>query len=231
MAEDFYSEGGYLANHPNWHTEDAGWKAGNIYRMITRNSLKPQSVAEVGCGAGEILKQLQQQMTPGVSFSGFEISPQAFEMSKSRENEKLHFYLKGLDEIKEVYDLVLLIDVFEHVDDFYGFLRNLKGKGKSVIFHIPLDLSVQSVYRAYPLLRKRANSGHIHYFTKDTALASLKDTGFVVKDHFYTGSYIDLPSRSVKSSLMKLPRKLLFAMNQDFAVRVLGGYSLMVLAE
>ena len=71
MAEDFYSEGGYLANHPNWHTEDAGWKAGNIYRMITRNSLQPQSVAEVGCGAGEILKQLQQQMTPAVSFSGF----------------------------------------------------------------------------------------------------------------------------------------------------------------
>lgn len=231
MADGFYSEGGYLEKHPNWHIEDAGWKASNIYKIITKNNLVPSRVAEIGCGAGEILRQLQQKMTDSTTFTGYEISPQAYELSRSRENDKLKFYLKNLTDINEVFDLVLLIDVFEHVEDFYGFLRAMHGKGKYNVFHIPLDLSVQSVLRGEPLMRKRRNSGHIHYYTKDTALAALKDTGYEVVDYFYTGSYIDLPSRSLKSGLMKLPRKLLYAMNPDFGVRVLGGYSLMVLAK
>ncbi len=232
MSSDFYTQGDYLEKHPNWHSEDAGWKAGNISKMIEKHRLAPSTVVEIGCGAGEILKQLQGKLPATTSFEGYEVSPQAYEMSRSRENAKLKFYLKGLHEIpgNRSSDLALMIDVFEHVDDYYGFLREARDKAKQLIFHIPLDLSVQSVWRGYPLMRKRKNSGHIHYYTKDTALASLEYAGFEIVDYFYTGSYIDLPSRSLKSKLAKLPRKLLYSMNADFGVRVLGGYSLMVLA-
>lgn len=233
MSSDFYTKGDYLQNHPNWHTEDAGWKASNILKMIHMNNLNPKSVVEIGCGAGEILKKMQEKLPAETILEGYEVSPQAFEMSKSRSNEKLQFYLKSLTEIpgNSNHDLALMIDVFEHVDDYYGFLREAKDKAKHIIFHIPLDLSVQSVWRGYPLLRKRKNSGHIHYYTKDTALATLEYSGFEVIDWFYTGSYIDLPSRTLKSKLAKIPRQLLYKMNHDFGVRVLGGYSLMVLAK
>ena len=233
MSSDFYTKGDYLQNHPNWHTEDAGWKASNILKMIHKNKLYPKSIVEIGCGAGEILKKMQEELPPETILEGYEVSPQAFEMSKSRSNEKLQFYLKSLTEIpgNSNHDLALMIDVFEHVDDYYGFLREAKDKAKQIIFHIPLDLSVQSVWRGYPLLRKRKNSGHIHYFNKDTALATLEYSGFEVIDWFYTGSYIDLPSRTLKSKLAKIPRQLLYKMNHDFGVRVLGGYSLMVLAK
>lgn len=231
--EDFYTKGEYLAKHPEWHTEDAAWKASNILKMLDKNGLHPSSVIEIGCGAGEILKKMQDKLPATVNFEGYEVSPQAYDMTASRKNEKLNFFLKDISEIKgsRSYDLSLMIDVFEHVHDYYGFLEKARDKAKHIIFHIPLDLSVQSVWRGYPLLRKRKNSGHIHYFTKDTAIASLKDSGYEIVDWFYTGSYIDLPTKTLKSKIAKIPRQILFALNPDFGVRVLGGYSLMVLAK
>jgi len=233
MVTDLYSDGGYLEKHPNWHVEDAAWKAGNIYRMIQKNGLNPVTVCEIGCGAGEILVQLQKQLPENVTFDGFEVSPQAYDMSRQRENNHLHFYLRSLQEIHltQKYDLTLMIDVFEHVDDFYGFIRMAGRIGQQTIFHIPLDLSVQSILRGDVLMRKRIRSGHIHYFTKDTALAALRDSGYKIIDFFYTGSYTELPSRTFKSRLAKIPRKILFSINNDFGARLLGGYSLMVLAE
>lgn len=103
--------------------------------------------------------------------------------------------------------------------------------GRYKIFHIPLDLSVQSVLRAWPIEKLRANVGHLHYFFKDTAIATLKDCGYSVIDYKYTASRLELPNQAFSSTLMRLPRKLLFSINPDLAVRLLGGYSLLVLAE
>ena len=77
----------------------------------------------------------------------------------------------------------------------------------------------------------RRKVGHIHHFTKDTALATLEDCGYKLLDHFYTAWCTELPSEGWKASLFKWPRALLFKLNPDLAVRALGGYSLMVLAR
>lgn len=77
----------------------------------------------------------------------------------------------------------------------------------------------------------RESVGHLHYFFKDSVLATLKDCGYVVLDYKYTASRLELPNQAFSSQLMRLPRRLLYSVNPDFAVRMLGGYSLMVLAE
>ena len=129
------------------------------------------------------------------------------------------------------FDIVMAIDVFEHVEDCFGFLRKLKEKAEYKIFHIPLDLSVQTVLRSSPIIHGRKSVGHIHYFTKETALETLKDTGYLIIDYFYTGGSLELPNRGWKANILKIPRKLAFLLNKDLAVRLLGGYSLMVLAK
>ena len=48
-------------------------------------------------------------------------------------------------EIKNYYDLILCIDVFEHVEDYIGFLKTLKNKSKYHIFNIPLDMCALKV--------------------------------------------------------------------------------------
>jgi 2-polyprenyl-3-methyl-5-hydroxy-6-metoxy-1,4-benzoquinol methylase len=225
-----YTQGEYLEK--KLHIEDAHWKADRIMAMIGRNKLAIGSVCEIGCGAGEILQELHSQMPERIQFAGYEISPQAYQFCTLREKDRLTFHLADISEIADnSYDLVLAIDVFEHIEDCYGFLRSLREKGTNKIFHIPLDLSAQAVFRATPIIRARRHVGHIHYFTKETALAALEDCGYNVIDYFYTGGTINQKTLALKTRLAKLPHKLLFTINQDLAVRTVGGYSLMVLAK
>ena len=227
-----YNDGTYRENNPTWHEEDSPWKALQIQKIIERNSLNPSKICEIGCGAGEILNKLSEHYENKKEFFGYEISPQAFELCSKKSRHNLTFKLANLlEDDADYFDIVMAIDVFEHVEDYFGFLRKLKTKAKYKIFHIPLDLSVQTVLRCSPIIKHRKSVGHIHYFTKETALETLKDTGYQIIDYFYTNSSVELPNRGWKANLLKIPRKLFFSVNNDFAVRVLGGYSLMVLAE
>jgi hypothetical protein len=99
------------------------------------------------------------------------------------------------------------------------------------VFHIPLDLSVQGLLRGRGLMNSREVVGHLHYFVKETALASLRDCGYEIVDCFYTHGAEVLPDRALRTRLFNLPRRLLRMVDEDFAVRLMGGASLMVLAR
>ena len=233
LMKEIYEDGTYLNMNPSWHEEDSLWKAKQINKIIKKNSLNPKTFCDVGCGTGEILNQLTELYVDGEEeFIGYEISPDAFELCSKKSKANLNF--KFADVFKDDtahFDIVMAIDVFEHVEDYFAFLRNLKGKAEYKILHIPLDLSVQSVLRSSSILQKRKLFGHIQYFTKETALETLKDTGYSIIDFFYAPSSLELPNLGWKADLMKIPRRLAFSLNKDLAVRILGGYSLMVLAN
>ena len=221
----------YMEKNPTWHEEDAPWKAGHIERMIAKNSIPHATICEVGCGTGEILLTLEKAF-PATTLSGYEISPPAFKRAAKKETPRTKFYLRDLLSESELrFDLVLAIDVIEHVEDYISFIKKLKPFGTYRIFHIPLDVSAQSVLRSRPIVELRRNVGHIHYFFKQIAIAALEDCGYIIVDHFYTPSRLELPNQALTSRLMRVPRQMMFALNADFAVRLLGGYSLLVLAK
>jgi hypothetical protein len=231
MPATIYQTGEYVEKNPTYHVEDSSWKATHILQILRRQNIQPQTVGEIGCGAGEILRQLQLRLPRSVELHGYDISPQAIGLCQTRANDRLHFYCEDLLSITRApLDLVLCMDVFEHVEDYLGFLRQLRSKATLKIFHIPLDLSVNWVLRPGPLLYSRQTVGHLHYFTKDTALATLRDTGYEIVDWFYTPSAVFHPGGTL-SRLMRLPRTVFFVINRDWAARILGGYSLLVLAR
>lgn len=230
--EELYVSGVYLEKNPNWHVEESPWKAKHIMRMLARNGIAPETIGDVGCGAGEVLKQLQEKMDPTCSFWGYDISPQAFELAQGRANERLHFKLADIKQERDAYfDLILVLDVIEHLEDYFSLLRAIRPKSDYKIFHIPLDLSVQTILRRNGLPKVREWYGHVHYFTKDIALQVLRDLGYDVLDYCYTARAIEQSTQEIPRNLMKLPRKLLFAIHKDLAARILGGWSLLVLAK
>ena len=229
--EELYTSGVYLEKNPNWHVEESPWKVQHIMPMMKRQHLMPETVCEVGCGAGEVLKLLQAHMNYTCTFWGYDISPQAFEMCKAKANERLHFKLADIRRDPDVFfDLILVLDVIEHLEDYFSFLRDLKPKSRYKLFHIPLEISVQGVLRGKIFLRNRELHGHLHHFTKETALQTLEDAGYEVLDYSYSPEF-ELHTTLLQTNLMKLPRKLFFALNRDWAVRTLGGSRLLVLAK
>jgi len=232
LKNNLYTEGKYLANNPTWHEEDSEWKAKQILLMIQKNNLYPKTVCEIGCGAGKILQELQENMDENVSLIGYEISPQAYKLCENKKRYKLDYKIKDiLLEENISFDVILLIDLIEHLEDYFQFLRKIKDKSKYKILHIPLDLSIIALLRKSPLSNSRKKAGHLHFFTKEIAIQILKDIGYEVLDSFYTAGSIELPSKSLITKISKLPRKLAFFINKDLAVRIFGGYSLMVLVK
>jgi len=227
-----YQDGTYLANNETWHEEDSPYKAKWIQKIIKKNSLNPKNICEIGCGSGETLNQLSQEYDKKINFFGYEVSPQAFEICKNKTKENLTFHFRNLlDEKDKKFDIAMIIDVIEHVEDYLEFLRKVKNKANYKIFHIPLDLSILNILRVTPIITKRNTVGHIHYFTKETALRTLEDIGYNIVDYFYTSGSVDLPNQGWKSNILRIPRKISFLLNENLCVRVLGGYSLMVLAK
>jgi Methyltransferase domain len=224
-----YSDGGYLRSHKNWHVKDSPWKARQVEKLMARNHLSPATVAEVGCGAGEILRQLSLG-TSGTEYFGYEVSPQAFEICRTRANERLHYFLKNLLEVDAHYDCLLCMDVFEHVDDYLGFVRKLRDKADYKIFHIPLDLSAVSVMRGNMMAMRKAY-GHLHYFSQETARATLEDCGYRILDGFLTPWAAELTGLSGKQRLVRPLRKAVFKASPECSARLLGGCSYLVLAQ
>jgi SAM-dependent methyltransferase len=227
-----YRDGTYLKYNPSWHVEESPFKVRQIRRMMARQNLAPNSVCDVGCGAGLVLSELQQYLPMGCICWGYDVAPAALAMCAKISNSHLRFRACDVrnQECDQFFDLLLMLDVFEHVEDYMGLVRGVRPKAKLKLFHIPLDLSVQAVLRKNGLLRRRDHHAHLHYFTKETALRTLSDVGYKLIDYFYTPRCIDLGDLLVQK-MARIPRQVCFAMAPELTVRVLGGYSLMVLAE
>jgi len=223
-----YEDGDYITANPNWHDADAPWKAKHVAGLLREFYPGPQSICDVGCGTGGVLEALSTAL-PGAEAVGYEISPQAIAFAK-REHPNVHIRQGSSDAIADRYDVLLALDVLEHVDDYLGFLRSLINKADKYVFHIPLDMNAQNVVRAKPFIHAREGIGHLHYFSRETALATLKYAGFEVLAERYTPTDIDGPL-STKAKAAVLPRKLAYRVSPHLAVRVLGGYSLLVLAN
>lgn len=232
-SDQFYTGSGYFENNPDWHQEGSRFKADLVASFIRQFQLPTNLVAEVGCGAGEILVELSKQLPAKSVLKGYDISPKAIEVASKKATQQLSFYLDDYTQLNtDKADLVLVLDVVEHVDDVYSFLRRLRDKGNNFIFHIPLDMSCRTLLKPHTLLQQRTSVGHIHYFTEETALWMLEDVGYKVEHFIYTKPDVDIKKPgSFKQWIKKILRKMSYAISKKLSVKLWGNYSLLILAK
>ncbi len=231
FSGDAYLDGTYLdLTGGTWHLQDSRMKARWILEMLEQQHLTHVGqVCEIGCGAGGILATLQSELPRSACFTGYDISPQAHEMSQRFENEHCRFVLGDAFADREGFDLVMAIDVFEHVEDCFDFLRRARDKGRFKIYHVPLDVHASGVMRG---ANAWDSSGHIHLFTLETALRSVEYAGHRIIDWRLTNGAGELPNRKLRTRATNAVRYALRKMASDrFVARVLGGYSVLILAE
>lgn len=229
---NIYLNKDYLAKNPSWHEEDSSWKAEQIAKILARNHINVSSVAEIGCGAGGILASLASRLPEGTVFTGFDISPDAIEIAKRHEREDLSFFCEDALSTPRTFDLLLVVDVIEHVRDYLGFMETCRSKARFKIYHIPLDIHLSSVLRARFVVGRRT-VGHLHYFSAESALDTVRDTGHKIIDYAYTDGGVALAVHhpSIRRSIANIPRRLIGMFSKKLSARWFGGYSLLVLAE
>lgn len=232
-TNEFYTGGTYLKNNPTWDSEDAKFKSSIIYKIISSNNIHPNNVDEIGCGAGGNLVELSKLDKSIHLLKGYDISPQAIGMAKQFEDDHLQFYCEDYLLINNANtQLLLMIDVIEHVEDYIGFLQKLKKRSDYFVFHIPLDLSCRTILKPHVLFQQRRAVGHLHYFSKEIIEWTLLDAGYEIIDQLYTKPVVDIaPAKSFKRFIKKTFRNFSFAMAPDWSAKKWGGYSIMFLLK
>lgn len=227
-----YLDGRYLEANPTWHEDDAPKKAQWISELLAAHrEIDLKSVCDVGCGTGGVLEQLQQRVGGDVRVVGFEPSSDAARIARETRPE-LQLIERAPTPDDGPFDVALVLDVFEHVEDFFGFLRGLHGLAGNFVFHIPLDMTALNVARIRELMEIRETLGHIHHFCPQTARASLGIAGFEIVDERFTlvaGSIDGKLPLSVK--VLRRIRRIGFKRAPDRTARWIGGLSLLVLAR
>ena len=235
MAADWiderYTGTDYSQQNPTWDSEDSPWKAAQIRRLLSRHDIPARTIAEVGCGAGGVLATLRESH-PEADFYGFDIAPALRAFWERHQGQRITFELGDFLAINHrTYDIVLLLDVVEHLANPFDFLTRIRPHAAHFVFHFPLDLSAVTVAREAPLLAVRAKVGHLHFFTKGLAVALLTECGYDVIEASYTGASLNAPRRTWKTRLAGGARRIAYAMSKDLGVRIFGGETLLVLAR
>jgi len=176
------------------------------------------------------IKPTSNKLPNFMEFSGYDISPQAIEMCKSCEKERLKYYNIDFIETKEFYDLILVIDVIEHIEDCFSFMRKLRKRATYKIYNIPLNLWINCLVPG-KLLYSRRTVGHLYYLNKEFALELILETGHEIIDFEFTSLY-QLPSRhSMVNRMLKYSRMFTYKISKDLSARTVGGCSLIVLTK
>ncbi len=227
---DFYKNGEYLKYNPNWHEEDSLFKAEKIIKILNKNNISFNSIAEVGCGVGEISRILSKNYKDA-KFVGFDISKEVIDIANKKETDRLSFLNEDITKSNKFFDVIIMADVFEHVKDYLGFIENLSTHANYIVFHIPLDISIQKILFPKRIIRNRKEVGHLHYFIKETALETVRDCGLEVVDYNYTRWGLEMKQKGLMKKIGKIPLFVLDLISTDLAAKVLGGNSLIVLAK
>jgi cyclopropane fatty-acyl-phospholipid synthase-like methyltransferase len=229
-SDSQYENGDWLAKNPEWGEGDARWKAGQVAQILADHGLEPSSVCDVGCGTGGVLDALRDLLPGDPRLVGYEISADGLSLASPERRERIELVHGTLDGTEEQFDIVMALDVFEHVPDYMGFLEGLRPHGRRFVFHIPLDMNVKLVLRGANL-RAREALGHIHYFSRETALATLADTGYRVLEDRFTKPSLELVGREGVSKVLRWPRRIGMKLSPVLTARLAGGFPLLVLAE
>jgi SAM-dependent methyltransferase len=228
-----YAEGSYFQD-VNRHSADAKFKADNFIKIFSRFAKSSRctihSLADVGCGSGDVLKLIADSLSAlgfkSVNYKGYDVSPHVRNISHPR----IQYFYEDFCQSDESVDLVTLFDVVEHVPDTIEFLKSVSKRCKIIALHIPLDDSVNCALRNL-FHSKLQDPGHVLVLDTAAALNLLAFSGLRVVDYEYTFGFLAPSARTTVLSKVLLPLRYLLAKISPWALsKTLGGVSLSVIA-
>lgn len=187
VHEDFWDESLQLSNV----IKEKGPVSRNLQNLLAQliNKIDFQTVVEVGCGQGARLGFVKK-MRPNVACSGLDISKTAIDGAKQNYPTFVFEVLDiEQDSSKKKYDLVLCMDVLEHIKDDKRALRNIRKMAKKYL----IVSTIQGHMRA-----NEGPEGHLRNYEYSDLINKIKSSGFKIIEiiewgyPFYSPIYRDI---------------------------------------
>ena len=143
-----------------------------------RNSRR---AGEIGCGNGLVQRDIEDYY--GTSVAGFELNEVALQKNVSRLSPLYCYNIHQRNpEFRAHFDLLILFDVLEHIEDECGFLQSVKfhlAQSGTLLINVPAH---QFFYSDYD----RA-AGHIRRYSVDQLAKVAEQNGFMARALTYWG--------------------------------------------
>ncbi|MEM4396973.1 MAG: class I SAM-dependent methyltransferase [Candidatus Woesearchaeota archaeon] len=187
---NFYSSNTYLSLHPNLHIEDTEFKFQKLIYILdnfisifsNKNEIK---ILDVGGGNGLILKKLSKYINDKYQIKVnkilLDLSPEILEIQKRTNPDFTQAVCGSITNTNfedNSFDLVLLIDVLEHIPEYVEALKEIKRISEYLLLKVPLEKNLlELIYNTLTLGKRRKylinHYGHIHMFSSKYLIKTL----------------------------------------------------------
>lgn len=206
-------------------------RARNIFSLIPTDR-QYRRILDAGSGPGvfafELGRRFAQASVLGVDTSAEAIMSCEHIVKKVRARN-VGFQQADLDQIneKDAFDLILCIDIMEHIEDDQAALRQLyriAAPGGVVVLHVP------ALYRRYPIWKKRLNFNvptHVRTgYEPHDIQEKVEEAGFLVHQSGFTYGFWETLANNISYMITgaKMKNKNLYSLAFPFlnAISLLG---------
>lgn len=133
--------------------------------------LKSKYFLSIGCGAGEELQLLDKL---GMEGEAVDISKDAVKIAKKRISENINIFEKDFNNLHKKYDLIIILDVLEHIEDDQSALlkiNKLLNDSGYLLINVPKGSKLFGPSDEF--------YGHYRRYDKQQLEKLLSNTGFV----------------------------------------------------
>ncbi|MGC6493973.1 MAG: methyltransferase domain-containing protein [Myxococcota bacterium] len=220
------SDRSYGQRNPGWHREDAIFKAEEVLHALQQHNWAPSSIADLGCGSAEVVSELGRRLDVPVTLTAWDPAP--IEATGPPTHPSVRRLSSPVPPALDA-DLVLLLDVLEHLEHPESMLRAARDIAPKAIIRLPLELSVLDRIRPQRLRHAREVYGHLHHYTTHSALALLRRAGWRVMHR----EWVRVPWQPVTSwhRFTESCRHAGMQWAPRLTVELLGGWSLFAMCQ
>ncbi|MAG69307.1 MAG: SAM-dependent methyltransferase [Acidobacteria bacterium] len=133
------------------------------------------NILDLGCGEGFVIKYLRD-INSNLKFEGVDINVAAVDLAKKM-NPGVNFQRNDINEVQynvNSFDLVMLIEVLEHLEDPGVVLNEIKKfSNKYFVFSVPCEpfFSIANFLRGKNILRWGNDPEHLHKWSRNQFVA------------------------------------------------------------
>lgn len=141
-------------------------------------------VLDIGCGNGSLAKDVAKHAK---SVLGVDIDPKLIEKAK-RKHPASNLEYRVADATKdlsnETFDVIIMSNVLEHIDERVQFLKGIRGLARKFVFRVPMiDREWVTLYKKELGLEHRLDLTHFTEYTFAQFKSEFEQAGYRIDSH------------------------------------------------